>query len=79
MDLHERPAGQNHQCVPTRRHGAIGQIVTHIRTEKTLSFLFEHATKVAGEVEQPACTSDLREVIRQQPGPGSGGVEAAMP
>jgi len=33
------------------KSGGMGQVVSHIRTEKTLNFLFEHARKVAGEVE----------------------------
>lgn len=33
------------------KSGAIGRIVNHIRTEKTLNFLFEHARKIAGEPE----------------------------
>ncbi len=36
------------------KDGALGRIANHIRTEKTLSFLFEHARKVAGEPEEPA-------------------------
>lgn len=33
------------------KDGAIGRIANHIRSEKTLSFLFERARKVAGEVQ----------------------------
>jgi trigger factor len=33
------------------KNGAIGRIANHIRTEKTLNMLFEHARKVAGEPE----------------------------
>jgi trigger factor len=36
------------------KSGGMGQIAGHIRTEKTLNFLFEHARKVAGEAEPPA-------------------------
>jgi len=33
------------------KNNAIGRIANHIRTEKTLNFLFENARKVAGEPE----------------------------
>ena len=33
------------------KDGAIGRIADHIRTEKTLNFLFEHSRKVAGQRE----------------------------
>lgn len=33
------------------KSGGIGRVAAHIRTEKTLSFLFEHARKIAGEPE----------------------------
>ncbi len=33
------------------KDGTIGRIAGHIRTEKTLNYLFEHARKVAGEPE----------------------------
>lgn len=36
------------------KDGVIGRIANHIRTEKTLNFLFERSRKVAGEPEQPA-------------------------
>jgi trigger factor len=29
------------------KDGALGRIASHIQTEKTLNFLFEHATKTA--------------------------------
>ena len=34
------------------KSGTMGQIVSHIRSQKTLTFLFEQARKVAGDVEQ---------------------------
>jgi trigger factor len=39
------------------KNNAIGRIANHIRTEKTLNFLFENARKVAGEPE-PAPTDE---------------------
>lgn len=37
-----------------QKEGAIGRIAGHIRTEKTLAFLFEHARKEAGKPAEPA-------------------------
>jgi trigger factor len=39
------------------KNGAMGRIANHIRTEKTLNLLFEHARKVAGEREEKQETS----------------------
>ena len=36
------------------KNNAIGRIANHIRTEKTLNFLFENARKVAGEAPEEA-------------------------
>ncbi len=41
------------------KNHAIGRIANHIRTEKTLNFLFENARKVAGEPEpEPEATAE---------------------
>lgn len=40
-----------------QKEGAIGRIAGHIRTEKTLAFLFEHARKEAGKPEPAAESS----------------------
>jgi len=49
----ERIAKQRREPVAATRmrfekDGTLGRIASHIQTEKTLNFLFEHATKVAG-------------------------------
>jgi trigger factor len=36
------------------KDGSLGRIASHIQTEKTLNFLFEHARKVAEEPAEPA-------------------------
>lgn len=55
----ERIARQEREPVAAVRkklmsNGALDRIASHIATEKTLNFLFEHATKIAPEPEQPA-------------------------
>ena len=54
----QRIAKQQREAVALTRaklqkEGAIARIAGNIRTEKTLNFLFEHATKQAGPVEEP--------------------------
>jgi trigger factor len=49
----ERIARQQREPIPAARmrlekDGTLGRIASHIQTEKTLNFLFEHARKVAG-------------------------------
>jgi trigger factor len=42
------------------KNNAIGRIANHIRTEKTLNFLFENARKIAGEPEpEPAAEPEV--------------------
>lgn len=41
-----------------QKEGAIGRIASHIRTEKTLSFLFEHSRKEAGKQEPVASSQE---------------------
>ncbi len=54
----QRIAKQQREAVALTRaklqkEGVIARIAGNIRTEKTLNFLFEHATKQAGPVEEP--------------------------
>jgi len=49
------------------KDGTLGRIANHIRTEKTLNMLFEHARKVAGEPPAPEPVADAAD----QPEPSS--------
>jgi trigger factor len=58
----ERVARQEREAIAAVRkklteNGTMDRIAAHIQTEKTLNFLFEHATKTAAPPEEPAAES----------------------
>jgi trigger factor len=62
----QKIARQNRETVPVTRaklekDGAIGRIAGHIRTEKTLNFLFEQARKEAPKPEEAKATEPQQE------------------
>ena len=58
----DRVARQEREAIAAVRkklteNGTMDRIAAHIQTEKTLNFLFEHATKTAAPPEEPAAES----------------------
>ena len=51
------------------KDGTLGRIASHIQTEKTLNFLFEHARKVRAEAEngsRPVCHPTWESIVNDR-------------